>query len=306
MWKTVFVLIITLIGVPVAAYIYDEPFSQLQSDVALQILMVYLISAFACFVISSVSKNYSQVDKLWSIMPVVYAWLIAYYSNFENRILLIAILISLWGIRLTFNFARRGGYSWKFWTGEEDYRWAVLRSKPEFQAPWKWFLFNLFFISFYQMGLVMLITFPMIKSLNGTEIFWGDYLLALIVIAAIIFEFIADQQQWNYQVKKHELIRQKITLTGIYKKGFTHTGLWAYMRHPNYSMEQLVWILIYVFSTLATGIYINWTVVGCLLLVLLFKGSSDFSEEISKSKYPEYSEYQKQVPRFIPFTKFKK
>jgi steroid 5-alpha reductase family enzyme len=38
--------------------------------------------------------------------------------------------------------------------------------------------------------------------------------------------------------------------------------------------------------------------------VILFKGSSDFSEEISAEKYPEYKEYQKSVPRFIPFTKF--
>jgi steroid 5-alpha reductase family enzyme len=40
------------------------------------------------------------------------------------------------------------------------------------------------------------------------------------------------------------------------------------------------------------------------LLVILFKGSSDFSEDISAEKYPEYKEYQKRVPRFIPFTKF--
>lgn len=33
-----------------------------------------------------------------------------------------AILVNLWGIRLTLNFARKGGYSWKFWEGEEDYR----------------------------------------------------------------------------------------------------------------------------------------------------------------------------------------
>jgi steroid 5-alpha reductase family enzyme len=39
------------------------------------------------------------------------------------------------------------------------------------------------------------------------------------------------------------------------------------------------------------------------LLIILFKGSSDFSEDISAGKYPEYSEYQRRVPRFIPFLK---
>jgi len=36
------------------------------------------------------------------------------------------------------------------------------------------------------------------------------------------------------------------------------------------------------------------------VLVILFRGSSNFSEEISAGKYPEYAQYQKDVPRFIP------
>jgi steroid 5-alpha reductase family enzyme len=41
-------------------------------------------------------------------------------------------LITVWGARLTFNFARKGGYSWKFWSGEEDYRWEEVRKNPLF------------------------------------------------------------------------------------------------------------------------------------------------------------------------------
>ena len=46
----------------------------------------------------------------------------------------------------------------------------------------------------------------------------------------------------------------------------------------------------------------NGTSVGWLavLLMLLFLGSSDFSEKISAGKYPGYAEYQKRVPRFWP------
>lgn len=237
-------------------------------------------------------------------MPAIYAWMTAYHSNMEPRLVLVASVITFWAIRLTFNFARRGGYSWKFWTGEEDYRWAILRAKPEFNAKWKWFLFNLFFISFYQMGLVLLITLPMIKMVDGKTLGAIDYVLAAGIIVVVIFEFIADQQQWNYQKEKYRLKNAGLPLEGIYKKGFTHTGLWAYMRHPNYAAEQFVWILIYCFSITATGFWINWTIAGCLLLVLLFKGSSDFSEKISAEKYPDYKEYQKKVPRFVPFTKW--
>jgi steroid 5-alpha reductase family enzyme len=88
---------------------------------------------------------------------------------------------------------------------------------------------------------------------------------------------------------------------GQYKKGFVSTGLWSKVRHPNYAAEQGIWIVYYFFSVSATGEWLNWTIIGAVLLVLLFKGSADFSEEVSASKYPEYKEYQNNVPRFLPF-----
>jgi iron complex transport system permease protein len=39
---------------------------------------------------------------------------------------------------------------------------------------------------------------------------------------------------------------------------------------------------------------------GAILLVLLFWGSSNFSESISSGKYPGYADYQKRLSRFIP------
>ena len=40
---------------------------------------VWLMLAVAalCFLIGTVTGNVSQVDKLWSIMPVVYVWIVA-------------------------------------------------------------------------------------------------------------------------------------------------------------------------------------------------------------------------------------
>jgi len=39
--------------------------------------------------------------------------------------------------------------------------------------------------------------------------------------------------------------------------------------------------------------------------LILFQGSSNFSEEISASKYPDYRAYQDRVPRFLPRLKGK-
>jgi steroid 5-alpha reductase family enzyme len=206
---------------------------------------------------------------------------------------------------LTYNFARRGGYSWRFWTGEQDYRWPVLKAKPEFAARWKWVLFNLFFISFYQMALILFFTLPALKSVGSGPLGWADLLLALFFLTFLVLETIADQQQWNFQKEKYQFLEEGKPLPEWYKNGFISHGLWKYVRHPNYAAEQAIWIVFYLFSVLATGNWINWSVTGSVLLVLLFLGSSNFSESISASKYPKYSEYKARVPRFIPFLKRK-
>jgi steroid 5-alpha reductase family enzyme len=255
-----------------------------------KLVIIYLVAALLCFVVSTLSGNYSQVDKLWSTIPIAYVWLVCWQTAFEPRLLLMALLVSAWGLRLTYNFSRRGGYSIRFWTGEEDYRWAVLRAKPEFAARWKWVVFNFFFISFYQMGLILLMTLPAVRSVEGRTMTLADWILAILMLGFILVETVADQQQWNFHRKKKHG-----------QMGFVQTGLWGVVRHPNYAAEQAIWIVFYFFSVAATGQWINWSVMGAILLVLLFWGSSNFSESISAGKYPEYAAYMKRVPRFVPF-----
>jgi steroid 5-alpha reductase family enzyme len=48
----------------------------------------------------------------------------------------------------------------------------------------------------------------------------------------------------------------------------------------------------------------NWSIIGALLLIVLFLGSSAFAEEISASKYPEYARYCQLVSRFFPGKKY--
>ena len=146
-------------------------------------------------------------------------------------------------------------------------------------------------------------TLPALKAMGSkTPLSWMDYLLAAVIVLLVVMEFVADQQQYDYQEKKHAL-KAKGELDDYHKVGFTHTGLWGLMRHPNYAAEQGIWIVFYLFSIVATGHWINWSIAGSLLLVLLFKGSSDFSESITKEKYPLYSRYLNEVGRFLPIKK---
>ena len=263
-------------------------------------------SAAFCFIVGELTGNNSQMDKLWSLLPIAYVWVIAIKGGLSTRLVVMAILATIWGIRLTFNFARKGAYRIKFWEGTEDYRWSVVRSGPPFKGnKIAWMLFDLFFISIYQNVLVLLITFPALVSMTSTAPFgWVDAVAAVYTLGFIIYETIADEQQWVFQTGKWAMINagQKLEdLPEPYNKGFNTTGLWKLSRHPNSFAEQGTWISFYVFS-IGAGIGIfNWSVIGALLLVVLFLGSSALSEQISASKYPTYDSYCKSVSKFFPW-----
>jgi steroid 5-alpha reductase family enzyme len=299
-------LVITLLAVPVFSYFFGTAPGIAEWQALHTLMIIAAIVAAYSFIVGEITKNNSQVDKLWSIIPIVYVWVVAGYGGYEPRLVLMSILVTLWGVRLTINFALKGAYQWRFWTGEEDYRWQVLRRKPEFAQRWKWTLFNLFFISAYQNVLILLFTLPAIIALQNITVPLGifDYTAAGLMLFFIAFETMADIQQWNFQSRKQALLRRGQELTGDLKKGFPDKGLWALSRHPNYLAEQAIWVCFYLFSIAASGQWFNWSIAGCLLLIVLFQGSSAFSEEISAGKYPDYADYQKKVPKFLPFIKW--
>lgn len=301
MKSTIRFLMATVILLPVAAYFLGTPPNETQLSILKSTAWILFGVIAYTFIVGQLTGNNSQVDKLWSIVPIIYAWYMTYLSGWNERMILMSVLVTIWGARLTYNFARRGAYTWKFWEGEEDYRWEILRKKPGFKNPIVWMIFNLLFICFYQNLLIFLFTIPILSALatHTNEVGIIDGLLAGLFIRLVVLEFRADQQQYDFQTEKYRRINAGEEL-GKYADGFVSTGLWSKVRHPNYAAEQAIWITFYAMSIAATGEWLNWTIAGCILLVILFKGSADFSEEISASKYPAYKEYQKRVGRFIP------
>lgn len=299
---------LSIIACPVLYFLVGPALNAEQLDVLKILVTITACSGLYCFVVGELTRNNSQMDKLWSILPEIYVWVIAIKGGMTPRLVTMAVLATLWGARLTFNFARKGAYSIKFWAGTEDYRWVLLRSRKEFQPRWKWMIFDLLFISIYQNVLVLIITFPAIVSLGSSRAFnWVDGIAAVLMAGFILFETIADEQQWKFQTRKWAMInegRKLADLPAPYNKGFNTTGLWSRSRHPNYFAEQSIWVCFYIFSIGAgTGIF-NWSIIGALLLIVLFMGSAMIGEEISGSKYPEYKEYCKEVPKFIPGKKY--
>ncbi len=244
------------------------------------------------WVLSLVTGDHSWVDRIWSIIPVVYLWIFAGAAGLaDTRLDVMAVLVTLWGARLTFNFARKGGYA----PGGEDYRWAVLRGR---MTNWQFQLFNLFFIAAYQNALLFAISLPALTAEQHRGGFGGlDVLAALLFLVLLAGETLADQQQWNFHRRKR-VESEAGRPSGV---GFLRTGLFRFSRHPNYFCEIAIWWVVFAFGAIAAGSVAQWTIIGAVLLTLLFIGSTVFTESISGSKYPEYADYRRSVSAIVPW-----
>jgi steroid 5-alpha reductase family enzyme len=289
---------------------------------------ISLVLAPVFLIVSEVNKNYSQVDRVWSILPTLYNLHYALYAHLAGlhteRLDAIAVISTIWSVslchnhltcylliavqaRLTYNYFRKGGYS----IGSEDYRWAIVK---DYVGPIVMFLFNVVFISLAQSLLLVSITAPTyilllterlathsgpVKAWTVADTVAGSTLLLLIGIS-----YVADQQQWDFHQAKADYQNTAKVPDGWRRTdldpGFLHRGLFAYSRHPNFAAEQSVWGTLYLWSCLATRTWHNWTGFAAASYLILFQASTWLTELLSAQKYPEYKQYQKQVGKFVP------
>ncbi|MFO7621821.1 MAG: DUF1295 domain-containing protein [Bacteroidales bacterium] len=263
---------------------------------------VFAAAVLLCFIVGEITRNYSQTDKLWSLMPLIYAWLAVVNYPSSSRLWLMALLVTLWGARLSYNFWRKGGYSIIPWKGEEDYRWNIMRDHPVLKSRFRFGLFNLFFISFYQHFLILLFSAPLLLAAkyHDTALSVIDISAGCLMLFFLIIETVADNQQFRFQQQKREQPAPGLLFEESLEKGFLTEGLWGHVRHPNFMAEQAIWVSFFFFGVSASGTWLNWTLTGPLLLILLFQGSTRLTERISSSKYPGYAEYKMSVPKFLP------
>lgn len=276
------------------------------------LVVVTLAIGFAVvsYLLGAITGDYSWVDRLWSTAPVAFAWVYAVRSSLATAPVIAAILVTAWGLRLSYNFARRGGY-----TTMEDYRWPILRERIGNNVLWQ--LFNLLFICGFQISLFVLFTAPVYRLAT-----LGAPVAALTVGAAAVgfllllaFETIADQQQWTFQSIKHGgmpagdppgwfAVGAADPSTGLREdldRGFLTHGLFHYSRHPNYFGELGVWWVLFLFAAVAGGGFLHWSGIGVVLLTALFVGSTRFTESISAARYARYGEYQARTSAIIPW-----
>ncbi|KAI1074335.1 DUF1295-domain-containing protein [Whalleya microplaca] len=258
-------------------------------------------------VVSEFNRNYSQVDRMWSLLPTIYNAHFTAWSHLNGlpsqRLDLVLLWSVVWSARLTFNYWRKGGYT----VGSEDYRWEIIRGHV---PPALFFVFNATFISFIQSVLLYLLAAPtyiiLLASNFEKEVTTADFAFTAIELGLVLSEWFSDQQQWNYQAAKQQYQKTAKVPRGCgftqedLDRGFITSGLWAYCRHPNFAAEQTIWVVLYQWSCYASKSLYSWAGFGPLFLIMLFQGSTWLTELISSKKYSEYKLYQKQVGALIP------
>lgn len=298
----------------VCAFLWsDRSLSANQLATGKLLLTVCICAAAYCFIVGELANNYSQMDKLWSLLPIVYTWIVAVRGGMQPRLVIFAVIVTFWGLRLTINFARKGAYRWKFWTGVEDYRWSIVRNSSILRSRPLWMLFDLFFISIYQNLLVLAICLPALACMESAAPFGiVDAVAASCAVGFLVLETVADEQQWRFHQTKKELQAKGKALSELpapYDLGFNTTGIWNRMRHPNYLGEQGIWASLYLFvlgaGAARRGVF-HWSMIGALLLILLFMGSSALGESISGKKYPRYRDYAARVFKYLPLRSFRR
>jgi steroid 5-alpha reductase family enzyme len=187
---------------------------------------------------------------------------------------------------------RKGGYNW---TGQ-DYRYPYLREKL---GAVLMTILNIVVIAPFQDYLLLLMVTPLYitNSLSNTAsrsdtmcLTTLDWVAIVSHLTFLLIEVIADDQQYVFQTEKYALLSHLSLseLKGDYKLGFLwHSGLFQYSRHPNFFAEQSMWWVIYLFSVSAVqeacglddlSTWVNWTILGPIVLTGLFQGSTWLTE----------------------------
>jgi len=270
------------------------------ADPLLVVCLAAAALSLAAFLASLVTGDHSWVDRLWSTAPVAFAWYYAARGWGSWKVLAAALVITAWGARLTFNFARKGGYS-----GTEDYRWPILRQRIPSLAAWQ--AFNLLFISAFQVGVLALITLPMYALLRSASSSIAGSAGFAALLAAFLgmlgLETAADEQQWRFHRAKRLASEGKpfpARFTADVARGFTATGLFRHSRHPNYFGELAQWWCL-AFAAWCVSGGVPWFLAGGVVLAAVFAGSVAFTEGLSAAKYGAYRTFQERVSAVIPW-----
>ncbi len=250
----------------------------------LDTLIADVLATLVVFGFSRYYRNSSFYDAYWSVIPpllLLYWWSQAGPGVDRLRCALVAGVVVLWAIRLTFNWIRS-------FPGlhHEDWRYPVLRRRA---GRWE-LLADLVAIHLVPTVQVFVGMLPVYVAVTrpGPGLTWLAWLAAVLGLAAVALEFVADQQMYDFVATRSP--GQACT-----------SGLWSWSRHPNYFGEFGFWFALALFGVAAAPAEAWWLFVGAALMLAMFLFASiPLMEQRSLARRPDYQRVIDRVSRFVP------
>jgi len=235
----------------------------------------------AWYVLALVLRRNDVADVAWGLGPSLLAWWLALRPWAGAHMIPLAVLVSLWGVRLAWHIARRD-----FAPGHgEDARYAAWRAEWRHVALRSYlqvFLLQGFFMLLVSAPIIVLASSPVPSILPLTVA--G----LLVTCAGFLFETTADRQLAAFLAEPRET-RARVM----------DRGLWGWSRHPNYFGESLIW---WGLAILACGVPLGWMAfLGPVTMtwLLVFVSGIPLVENRHAGE-PEWEAYKARTSAFLP------
>jgi steroid 5-alpha reductase family enzyme len=253
----------------------------LDLDVQLFTLAAGVAVMLIAWLVSVGMEDASVADIAWGSTFIAIAWT-AYLvgDGASERSLLIALLVTIWGLRLS-------AYIW--WRHEgEDRRYAEMRTK---HGGGSFALRSLGTVFLLQAAIAWAVSIPIqVAATDPTPVLLGAFAIvgAAIVLLGIGLEAIADFQLAAFLARRDS------------EGKVMDDGLWRYSRHPNYFGNATLWFGIWLIAAETGSAW--WTIVGpiFMLLFLLKVSGVALTESSIGSRRPGYEAYQRRTSAFVP------
>ena len=248
--------------------------------IALSVLMA------GAWVVQQRTGNSGWVDTIWTfsvgLVGAASALSPSGDAALNARQWLVAALVAIWSLRLGTHIAvRTSGIT-------DDPRYAAFAKEWGLGAPRRMFLF----LQNQALGSIPLVFAIFVAAhFPGDVLRWRDCLAALVLLAGIIGEAIADSElkQFRETPGRHGQV--------------CDVGLWRWSRHPNYFFQWLGWL---AYPLIAISPDYGWGWASLLAPVFMYwilvhvTGVPPLEEQMLRSRGERYRDYQSRTSTFFP------
>jgi steroid 5-alpha reductase family enzyme len=228
-------------------------------------------------------RDASIADVCWGSGFVLLVWLYCLLSPaLTPRSWLVAVLVTLWGVRLSLHIYRRN-------QGQgEDPRYQAMRAA---HGPVFWWR-SLFTVFWLQGAILWLVALPLLVAVRAAQpvtLTAVDGVGVALFAIGFGFEVIGD----------HQLARFKAQPAN--RGHVLERGLWRYTRHPNYFGDATLWWGLYAIASATPGGWLTVLSPALMSFLLVRVSGVTLLEDGLKASKPGYRAYIARTPAFFPW-----